>query len=59
MRKDMKLFSVLVLLSLVSGCATVGGALQGASEDLGRAGDFIESKVKGKKVKYEDRKIAE
>lgn len=55
----MKLFSVLVLLSLVSGCATVGGALQGASEDLGRAGDFIESKVKGKKVKYEDRKIAE
>ena len=50
----MKLLMVLVLLSLVSGCATVGGALQGASEDLGRAGDYMESKVKGNKVKHED-----
>lgn len=45
---------MLVLLVSVSGCATVGGALQGASQDLGRAGDYIERKVKGDKVKYED-----
>ena len=50
----MKLLMVLVLLSMVSGCATVGGALQGAGKDLGRAGDFIQRKVGVDKVKYED-----
>lgn len=50
----MKFLMMLVLLVSVSGCATVGGALQGASQDLGRAGDYIERKVKGDKVKYED-----
>ena len=50
----MKLLVVLVLSCIVSGCATVGGALQGAGQDLGRAGDYVTSKVKGNKVKYED-----
>lgn len=54
MSLNMKLLVVLVLSCMVSGCATVSGALEGASEDLGRAGDYIERKVKGDKVKYED-----
>lgn len=53
-RTNMKLLMVLVLLGMVSGCATVGGALEGAGKDLGRAGDFIQRKVGVDKVKYED-----
>lgn len=32
-----------LLLSLV-GCGTVGGAISGAGRDLGRAGEWIQSK---------------
>lgn len=35
-----KLFVMMSLLSLV-GCGTLGGAMQGAGEDLNRAGDYI------------------
>lgn len=33
---------ICVALSLV-GCGTVGGAMQGAGEDLGRAGNYIKN----------------
>jgi predicted small secreted protein len=49
----MKLLMILVLC-MVSGCATVTGALEGAGKDLSRAGEYVSSKVKGDKVKYED-----
>lgn len=32
--------AVLISLSLV-GCGTIGGAMQGAGEDLNRAGDYV------------------
>jgi predicted small secreted protein len=32
--------AVLISLSLV-GCGTLGGAMQGAGEDLNRAGDYV------------------
>lgn len=50
----MKLLVVLMFVCLVSGCATVTGALEGAGKDLSRAGEYVSSKVKGDKVKYED-----
>lgn len=37
MKKIIVMCSILVL----SGCGTLGGAMQGAGEDLNRAGDYI------------------
>lgn len=34
--------AVLISLSLV-GCSTLGGAMQGAGEDLGRAGQYVKN----------------
>jgi predicted small secreted protein len=34
------IMAVLLSLSLV-GCGTLGGAMQGAGEDLSRAGDYV------------------
>lgn len=30
--------------TVLTGCGTVGGAVQGAGEDLGRAGEWIKSR---------------
>jgi len=36
------IFVMLCTMSLV-GCGTVGGAMQGASEDLNRAGNYVKN----------------
>lgn len=36
------LFVMICAMSLV-GCGTVGGAMQGAGEDLGRAGNYVKN----------------
>ena len=33
-----------VILITVSGCGTVGGAVSGAGQDLGRAGEWIRTR---------------
>jgi predicted small secreted protein len=38
-----KLFLVLSI-SMLTACGTIGGAVQGAGEDLSRAGEWIRSK---------------
>jgi predicted small secreted protein len=35
-----KITLVLILIS-VTGCGTIGGAVSGAGQDLGRAGEYI------------------
>ena len=35
-----KIMLTLILLSL-TGCGTIGGAVSGAGQDLGRAGEYI------------------
>jgi len=35
---------VVMIASLLSACGTVGGAMSGAGQDLGKAGDWIKSK---------------
>ena len=35
-----KIALVLILISL-TGCGTIGGAVSGAGQDLGRAGEYI------------------
>ena len=35
-----KITLVLILISL-TGCGTIGGAVSGAGQDLGRAGEYI------------------
>lgn len=37
----MKKIILLCSLIVLSGCGTLGGAMQGAGEDLNRAGDYI------------------
>jgi len=34
-------YIMLILCTLITACGTVGGALQGASEDLNKAGGYI------------------
>jgi hypothetical protein len=36
--------SIVLLLFALTGCGTLGGAISGAGKDLGRAGDWIQSK---------------
>jgi hypothetical protein len=36
--------SIVLLLLALTGCGTLGGAISGAGKDLGRAGDWIQSK---------------
>ena len=33
-----------VVLTAVTGCGTVGGAVSGAGQDMGRAGEWIRSR---------------
>lgn len=40
----MKLLAVLVVATALTGCGTVGGAVSGAGQDLGRAGEWIKSR---------------
>jgi predicted small secreted protein len=40
----MKLFGVLLVAAVLTGCGTVGGAVSGAGKDLSRAGDWIQSR---------------
>ncbi len=40
----MKTLSVFMLVVALTGCGTVGGAISGAGKDLGRAGEWIQSK---------------
>ena len=35
---------VAVIASVLSACGTLGGAVSGAGQDLGKAGDWIRSK---------------
>lgn len=39
----MKLFSVLVVTLALQACGTIGGAVSGAGDDLGRAGQYIKN----------------
>jgi len=38
-----KLISV-ILISLITGCGTLGGAVSGAGKDLSKAGEWISNK---------------
>jgi predicted small secreted protein len=40
----MKTFIVVLVVAVLTGCGTVGGAISGAGRDLSRAGDWIQSK---------------
>ena len=40
----MKIIVIAFLLSVLTACGTVGGALSGAGQDLSKAGDWIRSK---------------
>lgn len=39
----MKRIFVMIFALSVVGCGTVGGAMQGAGDDLGRAGEYIKN----------------
>ena len=38
-----RLTFIVICCTLLFGCGTIGGAMQGAGDDLGRAGGFIRS----------------
>lgn len=40
----MKLAIVILTLTVLTGCGTVGGMVSGAGDDLKRAGEWIKSK---------------
>lgn len=40
----MKKAIVLILLATLAGCGTMGGALQGAGDDLHKVGNWVRSK---------------
>jgi len=40
----MKLVLVTIIIAAVSACGTVGGAVGGAGQDLGKVGEWIKSK---------------
>jgi predicted small secreted protein len=39
----MKVVFVMVCMLSLSACSTIGGAMQGAGEDLNRAGEYVRS----------------
>lgn len=41
----MKAVYILILVSMLSACGTVGGAVSGAGHDLSRAGDWINKQM--------------
>jgi predicted small secreted protein len=42
--KIVKSIAVLCLLSVLTACGTVGGAISGAGSDLSRAGEWIKTR---------------
>lgn len=34
-------FLMVMIVTVISGCGTIGGAMQGAGEDLNRAGGYM------------------
>ncbi len=40
----MKTFIAMMLVTVITGCGTVGGAVGGAGSDLQRAGEWIKSR---------------
>ena len=40
----MKKLTIVVLLTILTGCGTVGGAVSGAGSDLNRAGEWIKTR---------------
>ena len=40
----MKTLILTLILVVLTGCGTVGGAMSGAGQDLGRVGDWIRAK---------------
>ena len=40
----MKLLASLVVVLMLSGCGTIGGAVQGAGEDPSKAGEWIRNR---------------
>ena len=41
----MKTIVTLILVSMLTACGTVGGAVSGAGHDLSRAGDWIQKQI--------------
>jgi predicted small secreted protein len=39
-----QVFVVLALSAMLTGCGTIGGAVSGAGQDLGKAGEWIKSR---------------
>jgi predicted small secreted protein len=39
-----KTLIVIVIASVLTACGTIGGAVSGAGQDLGKAGEWIKSK---------------
>lgn len=39
-----KTLIVIVIASVITACGTIGGAVSGAGQDLGKAGEWIKSK---------------
>lgn len=37
----MKMLVTMMVMVLSTGCSTLGGAIQGAGEDLNRAGEYV------------------
>lgn len=37
----MKKFMLILVLATLAGCGTIGGAVSGAAEDLGKVGEYI------------------
>ena len=37
----MKYLFIMVVLAVLTGCGTVGGAMEGAGQDLNKAGQYI------------------
>jgi predicted small secreted protein len=40
----MKLLSIVLVSLALTACGTIGGAVSGAGKDLGRAGEWIQSR---------------
>jgi predicted small secreted protein len=40
----MKMFGIVIVSLALTACGTVGGAVSGAGKDLGRAGEWIQSR---------------
>jgi predicted small secreted protein len=43
-RTGMKMFGIIIVALAITACGTVGGAVSGAGKDLGRAGEWIQSR---------------